>query len=191
MSRRWTMNRNIEIKARVARPDEMRAMLDALSDTPCEVLHQEDTFFRTRAGRLKLRVMSGGDVELIYYERPNASEPVESRYVRCAMPDPAAVQVMLSAALGVEGVVKKKRSLYTVGNARLHLDTVEGLGTFLEIEVVLSEEQTAEAGTKIAWDLANRLGIGADDLLRHAYIDLLRHQDPHRVAVDGTDDPSV
>ena len=173
------MNRNIEMKARVARPDQMQNMLQALSDTPCQVLYQEDTFFRTSSGRLKLRITSGGDAELIYYERPNVSAARESRYMRRKMSYPADAHRILSAALGVEGVVKKKRLLYTVGQVRLHLDMVEDLGTFLEIEVVLTAEQTADEGQRIACELADRLEIHTDDLVPCAYVDLLRYPDSH------------
>jgi len=173
------MNRNIEMKARVARPDQMQNMLQALSDTPCQALYQEDTFFRTSSGRLKLRITSRRGAELIYYERPDLSAPGESRYIRCEMPDPVEVQRMLSAAFGVQGVVKKKRLLYTVGQVRLHLDTVQSLGTFLEIEVVLTPEQTEDEGKRIACELADRLGVQTDDLVPCAYIDLLRDPDLH------------
>jgi predicted adenylyl cyclase CyaB len=167
------MNRNVEIKARVTHADDMRTMLQALTDTPCETLHQEDTFFRVGSGRLKLRMILGDDAELIYYERPDVSGAKESRYLRCKVPNPADMRQALSAALGVEGTVKKERLLYMVGQSRLHLDTVEGLGTFLEIEVVLTEGQTVEEGHRIAAELTDRLKIHTADLVPCAYVDLL------------------
>ncbi len=168
------MNRNIEVKARVACPEKTRAMLEALSDTPCQVLNQEDTFFRTGSGRLKLRVTPAHDAELIYYERPDLAELRESRYVRYRVADPVLLQRMLSAALGVEGVVRKRRLLYLIGQTRLHLDTVGDLGTFLEIEVVLTPGQEADDGHRIAHELAGHLQIAADDIVPCAYVDLLR-----------------
>jgi len=168
------MNRNIEMKARVACLDKMQRMLEALSDTPCQALDQEDTFFRTSSGRLKLRVTLGRDAELIYYERPDVPELRESRYVRSGVVDPVLLQRMLSAALGVEGVVRKRRLLYTIGQTRLHLDTVENLGTFLEIEVVLTPGQGADEGQRIAHELTGHLQIAADDIVPYAYVDLLR-----------------
>ena len=98
----------------------------------------------------------------------------ESCYLRCPAQIPAFLHRALSAALGVEGTVRKRRLLYLVGQTRLHLDTVEGLGTFLEMEVVLTPEQGADEGRRIAEELAGRLQIAADDLVPCAYVDLLR-----------------
>ena len=47
-------------------------------------------------------------------------------------------QETLGKALGVKGRVKKTRLLYMVGQTRVHVDEVEGLGNFMELEVSLS-----------------------------------------------------
>ena len=60
-----------------------------------------------------------------------------------------------------------------IGATRIHLDEVEGLGTFMELEVVLSKDQTSEYGAAIAGDLMTKLGIQTEDLISGAYIDLL------------------
>jgi predicted adenylyl cyclase CyaB len=162
------------MKARVACFDKMQVVLEALSDAPCQVLDQEDTFFRTSSGRLKLRIVAGRGAEIIYYERSDVPELRESCYLRYPVLDPALLHRVMSAALGVEGVVRKRRLLYLVGQTRLHLDTVENLGTFLEMEVVLTPGQGADEGRRIAEELAGRLQIAADDLVPCAYVDLLR-----------------
>ncbi|MFN2187221.1 MAG: CYTH domain-containing protein, partial [Candidatus Promineifilaceae bacterium] len=79
----------------------------------------------------------------------------------------------LESALGIRGIVRKRRWLYWVGNTRLHLDIVEGLGAFVELEVVLSTGQRIEEGEAIATSLMERLGISKGDLIEGAYIDLL------------------
>ncbi len=79
----------------------------------------------------------------------------------------------LSVALGVRGVVRKTRTLYLVGQTRIHLDEVAGLGDFMELEVVLHPGQTDEEGQAIARDLMTRLGVEEKDLLEGAYMDLL------------------
>jgi predicted adenylyl cyclase CyaB len=73
----------------------------------------------------------------------------------------------------VRGVVRKRRYLYLVGQTRVHLDEVEGLGEFMELEVVLRPEQSDAEGQAIARDLMTRLGIREEDLLEGAYMDLL------------------
>ncbi len=79
----------------------------------------------------------------------------------------------LSAALGIRAIVRKRRTLYMAGQTRIHLDEVEGLGDFVELEVVLLDGQTTEDGTAIADSLMRALAISPNDLTPGAYADLL------------------
>ena len=83
------------------------------------------------------------------------------------------IEAMLSVALGVRGTVRKRRDLYRVGQTRVHIDEVDGLGSFLELEVELDGGQSTEAGQKIARGLMDELGVADGDLIGEAYIDLL------------------
>jgi predicted adenylyl cyclase CyaB len=164
---------NIEIKARVARYDHLQRAVAALSDTPATRLDQEDTFFQTQRGRLKLRTYSHTHGELIYYERADTPGPKPSHYSIIATPEPAALKALLAAALGVRGVVRKQRILYTVGQTRVHLDTVTGLGRFVELEWVMGAGQTVAEGHQAVTELMQRLAILPADLITGAYIDML------------------
>jgi adenylate cyclase class IV len=172
------MATNIEIKARVRDIDAVRAIAERLSDTPCTVLLQEDTFFHSPQGRLKLRVLGGDRGELIYYERADAAGPKRSDYYVASTSDPAPLKAVLVRCLGVRGVVRKRRSLYWLGHTRVHLDEVEGLGSFLELEVMLGAGQTEEQGHTIARELMSKLGVQEGDLIEGAYIDLLEGSQP-------------
>jgi predicted adenylyl cyclase CyaB len=167
------MTRNVEIKARVVNLAALTARVEAIADDGPIVIEQEDTFFPSATGRLKLRKFSAAKGELIYYERPGRREPTECRYTRVETPAPDAVHDVLSRLLGVRGVVRKRRTLYLRGNTRIHLDDVEDLGHYVELEVVLSRGQTADEGTSVARDLMRRLGIAETDLVEESYIDLL------------------
>ena len=167
------MPTNIEIKARVHNPGELRRRAEKVSDTPVEVIPQEDTFFYTPKGRLKLRQLRPDFAQLVYYERPDQDGPKRSNYHIFETQDPAGLKTALSLALGVRGIVRKNRFLYMAGQTRIHLDDVESLGQFVELEVVLQDGQTDAEGQAIAEDLLFRLGIRKDDLLEGAYIDLL------------------
>jgi len=167
------MAANIEIKARVKDFDGLARRAEALSDTPAVTLQQEDTFFNTPGGRLKLRVLAPDHGELIYYTRDDATGPKRSDYLTSMTTEPEALKTVLSAAWGIRGVVRKQRLLYMVGNTRIHLDTVEGLGTFMELEVVLVAGQSEQQGFATAVELMARLGIADADLVDVAYIDLL------------------
>jgi len=167
------MPANIEIKARVRDMAGLRARAEALSDTPVQVIPQEDTFFHTPKGRLKLRQLQPDQAQLVYYERPDQDGPKRSNYFIYATSDPQGLLTTLTMALGVRGVVRKTRYLYLCGQTRIHLDDVEGLGQFMELEVVLREGQTDAEGQSIAEGLMTLLGVRQEDLLEGAYIDLL------------------
>lgn len=167
------MPRNVEIKARVHDFEALRLRVEALSDTPVEVIEQLDTFYITPKGRLKLRVLAPDSCELIQYARADDSAAKTSSYDIVRSDDPAAFSRILESALPIRGVITKRRHLYLIGQTRIHLDEVEGLGTFMELEVVLSKGQTSEYGAAISDDLMTKLGIQAEDLISGAYIDLL------------------
>jgi predicted adenylyl cyclase CyaB len=166
---------NVEIKARTADLEILRRRVESVSDSPAELIMQEDIFFNGPQGRLKLRIFSDDRGELIYYERSDQAGPKRSRYFISRTAEPRKLTIVLESALGIRGVVRKKRWLYWVGNTRIHLDEVEGLGSFLELEVVLSTGQRIEEGEAIADQLMADLGIEKSDLIASAYIDLVEN----------------
>ena len=168
------MARNIEIKARVADMQALAARAAAIADSGPVEIPQDDTFFGCANGRLKLRVYENGHGELIAYRRPDADGPKVSQYVLSPTASPDSLREALTQSNGQEGRVVKHRTLYLVGRTRVHLDRVQGLGDYMELEVVLAEDETPEAGTREAHALMARLGIAADSLVTGAYHDLLR-----------------
>jgi predicted adenylyl cyclase CyaB len=167
------MPTNVEIKARVRDFDGLKARIESLSGAPCEEIPQEDTFFNVPTGRLKLRLLAPDFGQLIYYRRDDASGPKRSEYTIATTREPGALKAILSATVGVRGVVRKRRLLYRIGSTRIHMDAVEGLGFFMELEVVLKDGQDIGQGATIANDLMEKLGIHPADLVQGAYIDLL------------------
>ena len=122
---------------------------------------------------MKLRTFSEHSGELIFYQRANQAGPKESFYVRSPTADPASLREALTLAYGQTGRVRKKRTLYLIGPTRVHLDVVEGLGHYLELEVVLSDDESPETGMDIAQKLMGQLGVDPDQLVEEAYLDLL------------------
>ncbi len=170
------MASNIEVKAHVDDFEALKARAASLSDRPLEIISQEDTFFNTEQGRLKLRVLAPDLGVLIYYERPDRDGPKRSNYHLAETRDPESLKETLTWALGVRGVVRKTRYLFMAGQTRIHLDDVEGLGHFMELEVVMHEGQSDTEGQVIAEDLMRRLGVRKDAWLKGAYMDLIeRH----------------
>ena len=170
------MAANIEIKARVDDFEALKSRAESISDQPLEIIPQEDIFFNTEKGRLKLRVLAPDLGYLIYYERPDQDGPKRSDYHLAKTNDPENLKTALSLALGIRGEVKKTRYLYMVGQTRIHLDEVKDLGHFMELEVVMREDQNDAEGQAIAEDLMRRLGVREDALLEGAYMDLLESQ---------------
>ncbi len=166
------MPSNIEIKARAQNFEDIKSRAEKLSDTPMQVIPQEDIFFNTPQGRLKLRLLAD-HAQLIYYTRPDQEGPKRSDYHITRSNDPENLKRVLELAYGIRGVVKKTRYLYLVGETRLHLDDVESLGQFMELEVVMQEGQSDADGQRIAEELMSALGVERSDLIDGAYIDLL------------------
>jgi len=167
------MARNIEIKAQIESVESVAPKAAALAKAGPIEIAQDDTFFRCEAGRLKLRVLSSDSAELIFYRRANQRGPQESFYLRSPSAAPDSLRECLSLAYGQIGRVRKQRTLFLVDRTRLHLDRVEGLGHFLELEVPLAEDEPAEFGIREAVKIMQKLGVEPAQLVEGSYLDLL------------------
>jgi predicted adenylyl cyclase CyaB len=166
-------SRNVEIKARISSVEALVPRVAALADQGPIEIEQDDTFFVCERGRIKLRALSATEGQLIFYRRANEAGPKESRFVISPTASPDSLRDALALAYGSAGRVRKHRTLYLVGRTRVHLDRVESLGHFLELEVVLAEGESPDAGVKEARALMTALGLGDDQLIDGAYVDLL------------------
>jgi predicted adenylyl cyclase CyaB len=170
------MARNVEIKARIESVDAIAPTVAAMADRGPFEMRQDDTFFACEHGRVKLRVLSTTEGELIFYRRANRAGPKESFFVVSPTASPDSLREALSLAYGQAGRVRKHRTLYLVGRTRVHLDRVEGLGHFLELEVELRNGEPTDSGVAEADRLMARLEISADRLVEGAYVDLLARE---------------
>jgi len=167
------VGRNVEIKAWARDFERQRLRAEALASGSAEHLVQDDTFFNVPAGRLKLRELGDGSAELIQYDRDDSPGPKESRYVVFRTTDPGGLKEVLTRALGIRAVVRKRRTVYFFGKTRIHLDQVEGLGSFIELEAVLDAGQDIQYGNAVAAELMLKLEIEKEDLVAGAYVDLI------------------
>jgi adenylate cyclase, class 2 len=164
---------NIEIKARCSDADAIRQLLGSRNAEFRGTDHQTDTYFAVHHGRLKLRE---GNIEnsLIYYDRPNQPQPKDAHVslYRC-QPD-AALKATLTNALGILVEVRKKREIYFVGNIKFHIDAVEGLGSFVEIEAIDIDGSIGRAKLlNQCMEYMSLFGIGEADLIDCSYSDML------------------
>uniref|UniRef100_A0A4W3GI72 Si:ch211-156b7.4 n=1 Tax=Callorhinchus milii TaxID=7868 RepID=A0A4W3GI72_CALMI len=167
------MPRNVEIKARVRAAEPLVENAKRLSCSEGTLILQEDVFFNVPEGRLKLRDLKDGSGQLIFYQRPDLGGPKLSDYSISPTADPQGLKKVLIAALGVNGKVTKERQLFLIGQTRVHVDEVSGLGSFVELEVVMNDDQSEEEGAAIAERLMVELGIHREDLLTGAYVDMI------------------
>lgn len=167
------MHKNVELKARCPDPEEVRSALLELDPEEKGTDQQVDTYFCVNQGRLKLRE---GNIEnnLIYYERPDQSAPKEAEiYLYDTEPD-SDLKPMLEAALGVLVVVEKRREIYFLDNVKFHIDRVDGLGSFVEIEAIdESGNFTTDQLRKQCKKYMEHLGIDREQLVSSSYSDLL------------------
>ena len=168
------MRANLELKARCADLDAARERARTVATEWVGVDEQVDTYFITRSGRLKLRESSRSGAQLIPYLRPDEPAAKRSDYQVIPVEDGPGLVRQLSAMLGVHRVVRKRREIALYENVRIHLDHVDGLGTFIELEAVWDGAQSglAEQQRKLAF-LRERLGVRDEDLLAGSYETLL------------------
>src|SRR3954467_11482411 len=126
--------RNVELKARDPDPARSLERCVALGAEDRGELRQRDTYFAPRRGGPNLREPEPGGAELIAYERADAAHARESRYRIAPVAEPAGLREALAAALGTVAVVEKRRHLLVWEGVRIHLDRVDGLGDFVELE---------------------------------------------------------
>ncbi len=169
------MPTNLELKARCEHNKKLSAGIQRLNARDGGILMQTDTYFHFRPGRLKLREIKGSRAELILYRRPNKAQNRFSNFRRIPVRDPRSLKRILAASIGVRTVVRKKRRLYLFRNARIHIDNVEKLGTFIEFEVMVTK------GRRQAKNLLSFLGTIFDvkprSVLVSSYSDMM---DRHR-----------
>ncbi len=181
--------RNLEAKFRLEDLDAACATALALGYAPSANFIQHDTFFAVAHGKLKLREQPP-DAWLIHYARSRESALMLSRYEIVPIAAPGRTRAMLERALGIIAEVHKSRTLLMRDNVRLHLDRVEGLGDFGEIEAVLddsAESAEQDAAHAAVEELLDALRIEATELIDVSYFELTRAAKP--TARRGSSDP--
>jgi predicted adenylyl cyclase CyaB len=161
--------RNIELKARDADPERSLAQCRELGAADHGTLWQRDTYFPVPAGRLKLREQRPGDAVLIQYERADQPEQRESRYRLIRVLDAEEARQALTESLGVSVTVVKHRRLFLWKNVRIHLDDVECLGRFIELEAVAAAASDLQKERELVALLRERLSIGEESLVATGY----------------------
>jgi len=169
---------NIEIKTPLRDREKAEARLRALGARRMWTRRQVDTFFRVplESGWLKLRESQGRPPEVISYQRATGhTGPRPSHYDVVVVKDADAWKRLLGRVLPIEATVSKERTLWIYEHTRIHLDVVEGLGEFLELETVVDEIPAAEAHAETA-RVVSALALDPAEFVSRPYKDLLRRE---------------
>lgn len=164
---------NVEIKAKCHDPSSVREYLLSNKAEYKGLDEQTDTYFNVGKGRLKLRQ---GNIEtnLIYYERPDEAGPKNSIFKLVKVEDVTGLKSALVESIGIKVIVKKSREIYYIGNVKFHIDSVPGLGSFVEIEAGNMLADFSQEQLKQQCDFyVKEFGIKEEDLIEVSYSDLL------------------
>jgi predicted adenylyl cyclase CyaB len=161
---------NLELKAHVASRTRAEDQARGAGAEECGVLRQTDTYFRVQTGRLKLRETAGSGAELVQYERREDANERWSSYRKIDVSDPDVLRTALADALGLLTVVRKERKLFLYRGARIHLDEVERLGSFIEFEV---PSDGRENPVHLMQELRKIFQVDENDIEKGSYSDLL------------------
>jgi predicted adenylyl cyclase CyaB len=163
--------RNLELKARCTDLAWARQAVEQFGARHGGREIQTDTYFHVAHGRLKLREIDGQAAVLIAYDRPDHDAARMSAYHLVSVADAAGLKAALTAALGVRGQVHKQRHIYFWRNVRIHLDEVDGLGLFVELEAVLSSDEDQRTAPARLEELCRVLRIAPADRVAGSYGD--------------------
>lgn len=166
--------KNLELKVEVKDFYAILQNITSLGAKRVDTLYQTDRYFLIGEKRLKLRDVNGGS-QLIYYSRPNHPNSRLSRYYIFTFKDQqrTVIEKLLNMFLAVKAVVIKKRVLYQYKHTRIHLDEVENLGNFLELETVLDESIPQNNFYEEHDAIINALELSRYKKIKSSYSDLV------------------
>ena len=163
----------IEIKAESNNQDRIREILKLRKADFKGIDHQVDTYFNVNYGRLKLRE---GRIEnsFIFYDRENKQGPKQSNVTLFEADPESPLKEILTKALGISVVIDKHREIYFIDNVKFHIDAVEELGTFIEIEAIDKDDSMSrEKLLEQCQSFLELFQISQEDLISVSYRDLL------------------
>jgi predicted adenylyl cyclase CyaB len=166
---------NFEFKARTNELDNLENKLLQLHPKFIGEDNQSDTYFNVSRGRLKLRE---GRIEnsLIWYERENIDGAKQSDVLLYNHEPACTLKDILIKVHGIKIIVQKKRRIYFIDNVKFHFDTIEGLGTFIEVEAIDNDEKFGiEKLKEQANKYAQFFKVQPGDFISVSYSDMLQN----------------
>ncbi|CAN5649377.1 hypothetical protein BH10BAC5_BH10BAC5_03440 [soil metagenome] len=163
----------IEIKAHCSDPSNIENILTERKADFRGIDNQTDTYFNCKNGRLKLRE---GTIEnsLIHYNRADLEGPKRSDVKLIKIREASEMKSILSETNGILKTVIKRRKIFFIRNVKFHIDEIENLGSFVEIEAIDESEQFTENELLEQCNYYLSLfNIPKSDLLKKSYSDMI------------------
>ena len=169
------MRKNYELKVKLSNYDTAKwkaeSFIKSFSDKHHFAEIQKDIYFSKIGGkRLKLRIINNEKGVLIYYDRKDVAEKRVSKYFLSETNNPYEMEKILKNFFKVQLIVNKKREIYTAKNIRIHVDRVQGCGTFLEFEIIYNHLEDAKVIMK---NLMKHFMLKHSDFIKESYSDLV------------------
>ncbi|MFO7890735.1 MAG: class IV adenylate cyclase [bacterium] len=165
--------KNLEIKARFNWSHEVDDILEEI-DAKFETAEiQTDTYFDVNSGRIKIRERQGKDAQMIQYFRDDKADIKECRYSLVNVRNPESVKSILTREHSIREVVQKHREVWIWQNVRIHFDKVKKLGSFIELEAVIDDDNPVDISENRIRELMVKFDIKKHNLIEQSYIDLL------------------
>ena len=164
------MLKNFEIKCRISNLSAIKEKLSSDRNYKYSVEKQRDIYYNVKSGRLKLRIINEKNSDLIYYNRKEKNSERVSNFVISSTLNFRELNFIMTEQFKVMVIVNKKREIFVKDNIRIHLDTVNKLGKFLEIEIMFKDLNKAK---KLMEELKEMLNLNSKDFIKSSYSDLL------------------
>ena len=163
------MPTNLELKIQLKSHHLLRRRLIDIGADNIGILNQKDVYYTVPKGLLKLRIEDGRE-SLIFYKRNENAKTRWSDYDIIKFENEGG-EKFLKKLFIVETVVEKRRELFYFENTRIHLDKVNILGNFIELEtLVLSSKAEAQKRFK---RINTLLDLDSSMQIKKSYRDLL------------------
>jgi predicted adenylyl cyclase CyaB len=180
--------KNIELKVVIDNPNQVQKILHKIGAKLKEHLYQVDTYFNCKEGRLKTREINHKNFQLIFYNRPNTENSKISDYkiIKLNKQELKEQKSYLEKNKGIKIKVIKKRELWIYKNTRIHLDKVNNLGNFLELETVVKNQKTLQQLIIEHGQIIKLLGLVDYPVIGQSYSDLLLNKKLNGEEVDAS-----
>ncbi len=167
---------NLEIKAKFSDLKYAEQIAIQIHAVKKWTRKQKDIYFITPKDKLKLRIVDDAVCDLIYYNRPENKKAEISNYKIYKTQKPQELLEILTDIFSIDIIVEKTRTLYLYENVRIHLDSVNQLGSFIEFEAVLDDKNDLNVSVDHLDFLSKKFNISDNQLVDTGYFELLKNK---------------